>query len=52
MKRIKLIPGHYYIKLKKATNPVLAFYSGKSIAPWSTTQKSYLTWNELDRVIN
>lgn len=52
MKRVRLIPGHYYIKLKSSPTPVLGFYSGVSFAPWSTPSKSYLTWGELDRVIN
>jgi len=52
MRRIRLIPGHYYIKLKRRPNPVLAFYSGSGIAPWSYPNVPYVGWLDIERVIN
>lgn len=51
MKKINLIPGHYYIKLKNRKEPILAFYSGLNIAPWHGV-KPYTCWKDIERVIN
>lgn len=50
MKKLKLIPGHYYIKLKGRKDSVLAFYSGGGIAPW-TAPGIWTTWSGVEAVL-
>lgn len=50
MKKIKLLPGHYYIKLKGPRGIVLAFYDGTSVAPWSAVDV-WVGWSKVESVL-